>query len=215
MSLLLALGGAATPVNYVLTCDSGTYTYTGQAATLSLERRLTCDTGAYVYTGQDATLQVRRSLVCDVGSYVYTGNDAALTYVPGAVNYTLTCDSGSYVYTGQDATLSLTQNVINIGGGRRKPLPPHLRGPYKKTEIKVTEVPLKEEELATELVVSPVSVNPILAEALRKARNRNSEWKPSVSNKVINLINLPVKVAVSKPRQSIQDEDDEIFLMYG
>ena len=35
MSLLLALGGAATPVNYVLTCDAGAYVYTGQAATLT------------------------------------------------------------------------------------------------------------------------------------------------------------------------------------
>lgn len=158
MSLLLITLSAGGPVNYVLTCDAGSYTYTGQAATLSLERKLACDTGAYAYTGQDATLQVRHSLVCDAGAYVYTGNDATLqvrhsivcdvgaysytgndatlTYVPGVVNYTLACDSGSYAYTGNVATLVHVGVEQNSGGW---PDYSYLSFPSEKEEKKYIE----------------------------------------------------------------------------
>jgi hypothetical protein len=78
MSLLLANQGGG-GVHYTLICDSGAYTYTGQAATLLVTRFLVCEPGAYVYTGQDATLHLARLLVCEPGAYVYTGQDAILT----------------------------------------------------------------------------------------------------------------------------------------
>ena len=52
-TLPAAAGGA---VNYTLTCSAGSYTYTGQAATLNRGIKLTCSAGAYVYTGKAATL---------------------------------------------------------------------------------------------------------------------------------------------------------------
>lgn len=42
--------------SYVLSCSTGTYTYTGQTATFSVTRVLTADTGSYSYTGQTANL---------------------------------------------------------------------------------------------------------------------------------------------------------------
>ena len=81
--LLLFFGGAAGPVNYTLTCASGSYTYTGQAATFKRGYSLTCAAGAYTYTGQAATLKRGYSLTCGAGNYSYAGQDATLTYVAG------------------------------------------------------------------------------------------------------------------------------------
>lgn len=101
MSLLLAVGGGVTPVNYVLTCAVGSYTYTGQAATLRRGYSLICAPGSYAYTGIAATLTyvpgvatANYTLVCDVGSYVYSGIAATLTYATGAVETTLQGSAG-------------------------------------------------------------------------------------------------------------------------
>lgn len=151
MSLLLAEGGAGSPVNYTLTCETGTYVYTGQAATFQVRHSLTCDSGAYLYTGQAATLQVVHSLICDAGAYTYTGIDAALSYVPGtgAVNYTLICDAGSYTYSGNDITLSYVEGVVvqpSRGGGGRYIgyLPPYEK---KKPVVTLQWTDDKEQEL--------------------------------------------------------------------
>lgn len=117
MSLLLAAG--ATPVNYVLTCDVGSYTYTGIAADLKVRHSLVCAAGAYTYTGVAATLNVAHSLVCSPGAYTYTGQDATLRR-----GYSLACDTGVYSYSGIPATLTYstasvetTLQVISAGGG--------------------------------------------------------------------------------------------------
>ena len=54
---------ASATVNYTLTCAVGAYAYTGQAATLALQRGLLCATGTYAYTGNDATLTYVASVV--------------------------------------------------------------------------------------------------------------------------------------------------------
>jgi len=139
---LTTTGGGA--VNYTLVCASGSYVYTGQAATLGLARKLSLAVGAYVYTGQAATLTVARRLALDAGAYIYVGNDATLRlgrnltldsgaynyagndatldYVPGGVDYTLVCEAGAYVYTGQDATLNYqpVYAVIDTHDGGKK-----------------------------------------------------------------------------------------------
>lgn len=154
MSLLLLFNGAAAAnVDYTLTCDVGSYAYTGQSATLQVRHSLTCDAGDYTYTGQAATLKVVHSLTCAVGAYNYTGNDATLAYVPGtgAVNYTLSCDAGSYVYTGQDSTLTYVEGAVEVprtsGGGRYIGyLPPYEK---KKPVVRLKWTDEKEKELAT------------------------------------------------------------------
>ena len=80
-TLPAAAGGA---VNYTLTCSAGSYTYTGQAATLNRGIALQCSAGAYSYTGQAATLNRGIKLTCSAGAYVYTGKAATLTYVSGS-----------------------------------------------------------------------------------------------------------------------------------
>jgi hypothetical protein len=112
MSLLLAAGGAGSPVNYVLTCASGSYSYTGVAASLN----------------------VAHSLVCDAGAYAYSGNAATLTYTPGAakVDYVLSCSAGSYAYSGQPASLLYVAGAIQVIQGGVKKL--NLRAQFRGVE---------------------------------------------------------------------------------
>jgi len=145
-SLEESSGGGS--VSYVLSCNSGSYTYTGQAASLTVERKLSLAAGAYTYSGQAAGLTVDRRLALAAGSYTYAGqaaslglerklalaagayayagNAATLDYVPGAgaINYVISLAAGSYAYTGQDATLdyvagAVTPPVTPSGGGKR------------------------------------------------------------------------------------------------
>ena len=105
---------AASAANYSLDCEAGSYSITGQTASLTATRLLTADAGSYSITGQAATLTVDRVLSADAGSYIYTGQDATLVYtVPTA--YSLNCESGNYVYTGQDITLVAV--ITSKGGG--------------------------------------------------------------------------------------------------
>lgn len=112
MSLLLLFpqptGGGA---SYSLTCDAGSYTYTGQDTTFVTARSMTGDAGAYTYTGQDATFVAARSLTADAGSYTYSGQD-----VTTSLARSLTADAGSYNYTGQDATLLLGKGLVAEAG---------------------------------------------------------------------------------------------------
>lgn len=116
--------------NYVVDCLSGSYTYTGQSATIDKSKLLVANAGAYTYTGQSATItwaQAANNYVVDClsGSYTYTGQSATLTrsYQVGASagSYTVTgqsatierdrylvANAGSYAYTGQSATITYT-----------------------------------------------------------------------------------------------------------
>jgi len=91
---------AAFRTSYLLTCDAGSYSLSGQAATLAVGRNVTLDAGSYAVTGNAATLTIARALALDAGSYAVTGRDAALT-----VSRTLALDAGSYSVTGRDAAL--------------------------------------------------------------------------------------------------------------
>lgn len=130
MSLLLAAGSGGGSVAYSLTCAAGTYTLTGNAATLRKDSSLVCSTGSYSLTGSSTTLNKVSSLVCTAGSYTLTGTSnvlqvartfscaagdyslsgytTTLTYSPGTggINYTLSCNNGTYTVTGQTATLT-------------------------------------------------------------------------------------------------------------
>ena len=91
----------------------------------ALSYSLTCDAGSFSLTGQDATLNLARRLICDAGSYFLTGQDATLNYASGRFDYSLTCDAGAYTLTGQDANLvysgqtGLPQQIYNLPGYRR------------------------------------------------------------------------------------------------
>lgn len=120
------IGGGSGPAD--LACDAGSYTLTGNAATLTKASALAPDAGSYTVAGNTTTLTVARILTCDAGSYTLTGNAVTLTkasvLLPDAGAYTLTgndatltyqqagsltCDVGTYTVTGFDTTLTVAR----------------------------------------------------------------------------------------------------------
>ena len=124
-----------TPNNYTLTCNAGSYTYTGQSATIDRHRALSASAGSYTYTGQSVDITytvpaVNYNITCNAGSYTYTGQSATisrnrvLSANAGSYTYTgqsatiekdryLTASAGAYTYTGQQATITYTPAAVN------------------------------------------------------------------------------------------------------
>ena len=117
-------------VNYSLTCANGSYTVTGQNATLTYvgapqNYTLTCANGSYAVTGQSATLtysagHTNYTLTCANGAYSVTGQIATLTYTPGTSShaYSLICANGNYFVNGQSAILDYSGANINVWGSK-------------------------------------------------------------------------------------------------
>lgn len=118
-------GGAS----YSLTAEQGSYTLTGQAATLRASRRLTAAQGTYSHSGQAAVLRASRKLAAAQGSYAHTGQaanlraDRRLSAAQGSYShtgqaaalrrsFTLVAGQGSYTITGQDAALRASRVLV-------------------------------------------------------------------------------------------------------
>ena len=119
------LSASSGPNTYRITASAGTYTYTGQSATILKSRIVSASSGSYTYTGQAATIKRSRLVSAASGSYTYTGQAATIlksklvSAASGSYTYTgqtatilhsrlVTASSGSYVYTGQNATITYT-----------------------------------------------------------------------------------------------------------
>lgn len=95
-----------TSVAYTLDCDAGTFTLTGQAATLSWGAKIDADRGQFILAGNDATLTNGYGIVAEMGAFTLTGRDAALTSV-----LSMTADVGVFALTGNDAGLSVGYQI--------------------------------------------------------------------------------------------------------
>jgi hypothetical protein len=115
-------GGATSSTAYNLVAQHGTYSLTGQSATLTKTRLITALNGVYDITGQAANLNRNRTLTASFGTYSVAGQDAVITkFTPGA--YVLTALHGVYDVTGQSATITYTvpqAEVAGAAGGSRK-----------------------------------------------------------------------------------------------
>jgi hypothetical protein len=96
---------------YALSCDAGSYSLSGQAATLAVSRAIAADAGSYALSGNSADITLSRALAFDAGSYAVTGRDA--TFVAGKA---ITLEAGSYAVTGHDATLTVSRSVAFDSG---------------------------------------------------------------------------------------------------
>lgn len=132
---LSVLGGGA----YTLNLETGVYSFTGSAATLTKDSKLTLESGTYTLSGSnasllkglileassgsyslsgsDASLFYTHLLNASSGSYSVTGSDATLTYTPTSGAYTLNAGSGAYVLTGSDVTFSYSGGTITLKAG--------------------------------------------------------------------------------------------------
>ena len=100
---------------YTLACDAGTFTETGQAASLEVGRKLVAAAASYAWSGVAATLRAARKLIAGAGTYAWTGQSATLTYTPGG--YVMPADAGSYAWTGQAASLEYGRELAAGAGG--------------------------------------------------------------------------------------------------
>lgn len=137
VAVTLTLQPAAV-VNHPLTCNSGSYSYSGSSAPLVRGRALSASPGSYAYSGSSATLTVgaalnHRSLTASPGSYTYTGSTATLVkgkrLIASAGSYSyagstatllrsksLTASPGAYTYTGSNATLAKGKTIGALAG---------------------------------------------------------------------------------------------------
>lgn len=95
-------------VQYLITTVSGSYTVTGQSATLSKSKSISASYGTYSVTGQTANLVKGRVLTPQYGSYILTGQPATIDYFVG---YTIVALNGVYSITGYDANIAWDSNA--------------------------------------------------------------------------------------------------------
>lgn len=93
--------GVSSANTYTLTAAQGSFTETGNAATLALNRAVTAAKGAFTLTGQDATFPRSRVFTADKGTFNLTGNAASFQY---GSTYALTAERGAFSLTGNTAT---------------------------------------------------------------------------------------------------------------
>jgi hypothetical protein len=113
---ILPIEGAAAGA-FTLVADGGTYTYSGNNATLTYTTAgaftLVADGGTYSYSGDNANLLFKRALAADGGTYSYSGNNANLTYTTAGA-FVLTAEGGVYSYAGNNANLTFSGTPIIV-----------------------------------------------------------------------------------------------------
>jgi hypothetical protein len=100
-----------TPTNYTLAGSAGTYSISGQTATVALARPLSGSAGSYTITGQNAAVVVARKLSGLAGTYTIAGQTAVV-----AVARKLSGSAGSYSINGQNATVLRAVNLSGNAG---------------------------------------------------------------------------------------------------
>ncbi len=95
--------------SYSFNAESGTFTYTGEDATLTktaAPKEINAEAGTFTYTGQDATLSRSYSFNAEAGTFSYLGQDATLTRT-----VSFNAEAGTFSYTGQDADLEVARSL--------------------------------------------------------------------------------------------------------
>lgn len=116
----LADDGGVSVVQYSLTADAGTFTYTSQDAVLQFGDNFVAAEGSFALTGQDANLIKSVSLSVDAGSFAVTGQAVNLD-----ASKAVSLDAGLFTSTGQDvaftigfdATVDLVEYGVSVASG--------------------------------------------------------------------------------------------------
>lgn len=104
------------PNAYVTTAQAGSYTLTGQAATVSRDKALAATAGSYTLSGVNATLTFTPlitgyDLTALAGAYLLTGQAATVSR-----DKLLTASAGSYTLTGVNADLTKSKLIAASAG---------------------------------------------------------------------------------------------------
>lgn len=110
-------GNAATlRVSRKLVASPGAYTITGAAAGLRAGRKAAAAQGVYTLTGNPASLRVARRLIASPGTYAITGNAANLVKGTPPPSYVMPAAQGNYTITGRAATLRIARRLVAAPG---------------------------------------------------------------------------------------------------
>ena len=124
------------PTSFNLTADKGTYSFTGNAATLARAAVLASSSGNFIETGNAASLSHGFSLASSAGAFNQDGNNAALvvarlvtgstgifsftgnaaTFTKTTASKTLLADAGAFTSTGNDAGFNLSRKLTSSTG---------------------------------------------------------------------------------------------------
>lgn len=77
---------------------------------------ITADNGSYSVTGQSASIYKSKVVVAAQGSYSLTGQNATITYTPSGTNYTIVANHGTYNITGQAASILRSKQITAAHG---------------------------------------------------------------------------------------------------
>ena len=103
------------PSGYSLVMGQGSFSLSGQAASLLAGRKLAIDQGSYSLAGQAISFLRSYQLTMGQGTYTLTGQDIELIYTPPG-GYTLVMGSGTYTLNGEDVAV-LRNRLITMGNG--------------------------------------------------------------------------------------------------
>jgi len=85
--------------SYTLTCDQGTFAYTGNSANTPVARTMAANTANYPYTGNALATNFAINFLAEAATFAYTGYNVGI-----GQSYTLVADVGAYPYTGYGVT---------------------------------------------------------------------------------------------------------------
>ena len=216
------------PQSYELIAGDGSYTLTGQVASLLVGRlvgatsgafSLTVDAaglvygrgvaasaGSYSLTVGAAALSVGRAVVAGAGDYALTVGDAGLDYGSTLTHYSIAADGAVLAALIGDANIVYSPNqggALYVGGPNRwlEPLPPEKyedEAPKKAVQI-IKRVAEKQAE-KQEFKLAPLKV------AFQRA---NYKYRPNYAD----IYRRAYEAALAKLRQAAEDDDEEAILM--
>lgn len=107
----LQITGTYTAASNILTADSGSFSLSGQSATLRVGRKVSADAASFTHSGQSASLEASREITAESASFALSGQDASFQ-----TTRRLAADAGSFAHTGQDASLEAGRKVAADSG---------------------------------------------------------------------------------------------------
>jgi Ca2+-binding RTX toxin-like protein len=207
VSLLLAVTSGAT--NYTITAQAGTYSVTGQSATLLRSKLIVASNGSYAVTGQSATLLRSRLITASNGAYAINGQSVTITYGGGAVNYLLVAQAGSYAVTGSAASIDY-QSATKQGGLHAPYILPVRYKQFKRAEEVLEALPEQAQE-AVRAVVAQVGIESTEA-AQRQALRQETELR-KMAYKAAYLEAIQLEIIRQQVLIEMKQEEEAVFVM--
>lgn len=136
--------------SYELICQPGSFTLSGQSATVSKTKVIEAQSGSFALNGQSATVNRNRQLTANNGTFTVTGQSATITHAAAGA-FVLTCQPGTFNLNGQAAVFDFTGGIQYYGGAPDGKKYRFLNPEYHQKLEEVEQVEEKIEDLKREV----------------------------------------------------------------